>query len=135
MTNPTATLQQILKFCQLILALLWFYQGLVPKLMFQVADEQYIWQQLNVPLAYIGGMISLSGIAEMIFGSLFLFIRHKYLHYLSILSLIGLFMFVLFIYPYQIYQAFNPVMINIGLASLSIIALCFIRTLQQARPE
>ncbi len=135
MTNPTATLQQILKFCQLILALLWFYQGLVPKLMFQVADEQYIWQQLNVPLAYIGGMISLSGIAEMIFGSLFLFIRHKYLHYLSILSLIGLFMFVLFIYPYQIYQAFNPLVMNIAMISLSVIALCCIAALQNTKPE
>ncbi|TXJ04534.1 MAG: DoxX-like family protein [Acinetobacter sp.] len=135
MTNPTTTLQQILKFCQLILALLWFYQGLVPKLIFQVADEQYVWQQLNVPLAYIGGLISLSGIAEMIFGSLFLFITHKYLHYLSIFSLIGLFMFVLFIYPNQIYQAFNPVVMNIAMISLSIIALCCIRTLQNAKPE
>ena len=135
MTNPTATLQQILKFCQLILALLWFYQGLVPKLMFQVADEQYIWQQLNVPLAYIGGMISLSGIAEIVFGGLFLWITHQYLHWLSIFSLTGLLALILFIYPEQIYQAFTPVVMNVGLASLSIIALCFIRTLQQARPE
>ena len=135
MTNPTTTLQQILKFCQLILALLWFYQGLVPKLIFQVADEQYVWQQFNVPLAHIGGLISFSGIAEMIFGSLFLFITHKYLHYLSIFSLIGLFMFVLFIYPDHIYQAFNPVVMNSAMISLSVIALCCIAALQNTKPE
>ena len=72
MKSPTEILQQILKFCQLMLAALWIYQGLVPKLIFQVQDEQYVWQILHIPTIYIGWMISLSGIIEIFFGSLFL---------------------------------------------------------------
>ncbi|MCY6412827.1 DoxX-like family protein [Acinetobacter sp. VNH17] len=135
MKSPIETVQQILKFCQLMIALLWIYQGLIPKLIFQAAGEQYVWQQLQIPIIYIPWMISLSGIAEIIFGNLFLWITHQYLHWLSIFSLTGLLVLILFIYPEQTYQAFNPVVMNVGLASLSIIALCCIRTLQQARPE
>jgi hypothetical protein len=135
MNSANQTIQQILKFCQFVIASLWIYQGLIPKLVFQVADEQYVWQQLHFPSIYIPYLVSLSGIAEMIFGSLFLFVTHKYLHWLSIMSLVGLFIFVLFIYPNQIYQAFNPVVMNIAMASLSIIALWCIDSIQQTKRE
>lgn len=133
MNSENQTIQQILRFCQWIIAVLWMYQGLIPKLIFQVEGEQYVWQQLDVPTPYIVWMISLSGLAEIIFGSLFLFLTHKYLHWLSIISLIGLFIFVLLIYPNQIYQAFNPVVMNIALASLSVISLWCIKALQNAK--
>ncbi|NIE97744.1 DoxX-like family protein [Acinetobacter sp. Tr-809] len=135
MNHENLTIQRILKFCQLIIASLWIYQGLIPKLIFQVEGEQYVWQQLHVPAPYIAWMISLSGIAEIIFGSLFLFLTHKYLHWLSIISLIGLFIFVLFIYPNQIYQAFNPVVMNIALASLSMISIWCLDTLRDTKHE
>ncbi|MCH7311410.1 DoxX-like family protein [Acinetobacter sp. ANC 4805] len=135
MNSANQTIQQILKFCQFVIASLWIYQGLIPKLVFQVADEQYVWQQLHIPSIYILYLVSLSGIAEMIFGSLFLFVTHKYLHWLSIMSLVGLFIFVLFIYPNQVYQAFNPVVMNIAMASLSIIALWCIDSIQQTKRE
>ncbi|EOR03053.1 DoxX-like family protein [Acinetobacter genomosp. 15BJ] len=135
MNSLNQTIQQILRFCQLIIAVLWIYQGLIPKLIFQVQDEQYVWQQLNVPTSYIAWMISLSGIAEIIFGSLFLFLTYKSLHWLNMISLIGLFIFVLCIYPNQIYQAFNPVVMNIALASLSVISLWCINALQNAKHE
>ncbi|MCH7391929.1 DoxX-like family protein [Acinetobacter dispersus] len=135
MNRENQTIQQILRLCQLIIAVLWIYQGLIPKLIFQVQDEQYVWQQLDVPIPYITWMISLSGIAEIIFGSLFLFLTHKYLHWLNIISLIGLFIFVLLIYPEKTYQAFNPVVMNIALASLSVISLWCINALQNAKHE
>ena len=135
MNSANQTIQQILQFCQFVIASLWIYQGLIPKLIFQVADEQYVCQQLHIPSIYIPYLVSLSGIAEMIFGSLFLFVTHKYLHWLSIMSLVGLFIFVLFIYPNQIYQAFNPVVMNIAMASLSIIALWCIDSIQQTKRE
>lgn len=125
------TLQEIIKFCQMILAVLWIYQGLIPKVIFQVADEQYLWQQLHLPNIYIPSMIVLSGIMEMIFGSLFLWISHKYLHWLNIIALIGLFFCILVIYPHKIYQAFNPVVMNLAMISLSLIALRCMVTLSQ----
>ena len=129
MNNTHQTLQRILNFSQLIIASLWIYQGLIPKFIFQVEGEQYVWQFFQIPTAYISWIISFSGIAEIIFGSLFLFMTHKYLHWLNILSLIGLFILVIFIYPNQIYQAFNPVVMNIALGSLSVIALWCISSL------
>lgn len=135
MKSQTEILQQILKLCQLMLAALWIYQGLVPKLIFQVQDEQYVWQTLNIPMTYIHWMISLSGIIEIIFGSLFLLTTHKHVHWLNILGLIGLFIFVLFIYPNRIYQAFNPVVMNSAMISLSVIALWCLASLRQTTPE
>lgn len=133
MNSAAQTIQQILRFCQFVIAMLWIYQGLIPKLIFQVKDEQFVWQQLHIPSMYISWLVSLSGIAEMIFGSLFLFVTHKYLHWLSIISLMGLFIFILFIYPNQIYQAFNPVVMNIAMLSLSIIALWCIDSISQTK--
>lgn len=135
MRNAELTIAQILKFCQLIIAFLWIYQGLIPKLIFQVEGEQYVWQQLHIPDVYIPWLVSLSGIGEIIFGILFLFIRHQYLHWLSILSLVGLFIFILFIYPNQIYQAFNPVVMNIALGSLSLISIWCLNAKTHTKPE
>lgn len=133
MNNNDQTLQRILNFSQLIIASLWIYQGLIPKFIFQVEGEQYIWQFFAIQMSYIPWIISFSGIAEIIFGSLFLFMTHKYLHWLNILSLIGLFILVLLIYPNHIYQAFNPVVMNIALGSLSVIALWCISSLHHAK--
>jgi hypothetical protein len=119
----------------LVIAILWIYQGLIPKLIFQVQDEHYVWQQLNIAAVYIPWMISFSGIAEIIFGILFLWLTHTYLHWFNIISLIGLFIVVLLIYPDQIYQAFNPVVMNIALGSLSLISLWCIDALQSPKPE
>ncbi|WP_433847356.1 DoxX-like family protein [Acinetobacter proteolyticus] len=135
MNHSHLILQKILKFSQLVIAILWIYQGLIPKLIFQVQDEHYVWQQLNIAAVYIPWMIFCSGLAEIIFGSLFLFLTHKYLHWFNIISLIGLFIVVLLIYPDQIYQAFNPVVMNIALGSLSLISLWCIDALQSPKPE
>lgn len=135
MNKLIQTHQRILKFSQWMIALLWIYQGLFPKLIFKVEDEQYIWQYMGLASEYIFWIISLSGIAEIIFGFMFLLFTQWYLHWLNIISLIGLFFFVLLIYPNRIYQAFNPVVMNLGLISLSIIALWCIDVLKQIKHE
>lgn len=129
------TFLRILNFCHIILAILWIYQGLIPKVIFQVEIERFFWQQLHFPTLYIPSLIILSGMIEMIFGSLFLFFKHQYLHYLNILSLAGLFIAVLCIYPAQLYQAFNPVVMNMALASLSIISIWCLNILYPAKHE
>jgi hypothetical protein len=91
MNKLIQTHQRILKFIQWMIALLWIYQGLFPKLIFKVEDEQYIWQYMGLASEYIFWIISLSGIAEIIFGFMFLLFTQWYLHWLNIISLIGLF--------------------------------------------
>ena len=93
MNKLIQTHQRILKFSQSMIALLWIYQGLFPKLIFKVEDEQYIWQYMGLASEYIFWIISLSGIAEIIFGFMFLLFTQRYLHWLNIISLIGLFFF------------------------------------------
>ena len=50
---------------RLTLALLWLYQGLVPKLLFQSPDEIIIWQNMGFDLVLAKILLGLSGGIEM----------------------------------------------------------------------
>ena len=82
-----------------------------------------MWQfiGISIELAKLCGQIS--GIIEIIFGLLFLIYPHKLLHYLNILGMAGLLMGVAIIMPHTLVAAFNPIVMNIAMASLSVIAL------------
>ena len=111
---------QLSKFINLSLAFLWGYQGLVPKILFINPDEIAIWQTfgLSYTQAQLAGRGS--GILECIFALLFLLSSTKYLHYLSIFSLVFLFALVAFLIPDSLIRAFNPVVMNLAMISLSI---------------
>lgn len=108
------------KFINLSLAFLWGYQGLVPKILFINPDEIAIWQTfgLSYTQAQLAGRGS--GILECIFALLFLLSSSKYLHYLSIFSLVFLFALVAFMIPDSLIRAFNPVVMNLAMISLSV---------------
>jgi len=116
-----------LKFINIVLAFLWIYQGLVPKLLFINADEIFVWQTIGLSFenAQLAGRAS--GIAEIIFGLLFLFSTHKYIHYLSILGLFGLLLLIGFLKPSTLISPYNPVVMNISMISLSIIYLLLLK--------
>lgn len=79
MNTLIQTHQRILKLSQVMIGSLWIYQGLFPKLIFKVEDEQYFWQYMGLASEYIFWIISLSGIAEISFGFMFLlFTQVKY---------------------------------------------------------
>ena len=63
------------------------------------------------------------GVLEIILGLTFLISSHKYLHYLNIMGLIGLFILVTLLLPESLIQAFNPVIMNFSMLSLSVIFL------------
>lgn len=113
--------RNIPKFINLTLAFLWIYQGLIPKLLFINADEIYIWQWFGLSYEYAKFAGQLSGIVEIIFGLLFIFCANKYLHVLSIFGLVGLFLLVIILLPNSLISAFNPVVMNIAMISLSVI--------------
>ena len=113
--------RNISKFINLTLAFLWIYQGLIPKLLFINADEIYIWQWFGLSYEYAKFAGQLSGIVEIIFGLLFIFCVNKYLHVLSIFGLVGLFLLVIILLPNSLISAFNPVVMNIAMISLSVI--------------
>jgi len=115
--------QQIIRFIHIILAGLWCYQGLIPKLIFTSPDEIAVWQWIGVSLTQATLLGQISGALEIIFGLLFIFFHTKLLHYLSIFSLIFLLLLIGFVIPDTLIRAFNPVVMNISMISLSCIAL------------
>lgn len=109
---------------QMTLAFLWIYQGLLPKLVFPSTFDIQVWQFLgfNADLATV--FVRLSGGAEILFGCAFLiWQRSRYVHYLSIIGLIGLLLLSAILAPSQLIGAFNPVIMNIAMSVLSVVAL------------
>ncbi|MFH7807739.1 DoxX-like family protein [Acinetobacter sp. BSP-153] len=121
----------LLKFINLSLAFLWGYQGLVPKILFINPDEIAIWQTFGFSYAQAQLAGQLSGVLECVFALLFLFNSSKYLHYLSIFSLVFLFALVTFLIPDSLVRAFNPVVMNLAMISLSI-CYCMLRNQETA---
>ncbi|ENU79402.1 hypothetical protein F975_02646 [Acinetobacter sp. ANC 3789] len=112
------------QFIQLILAFLWVYQGLLPKLLFPSAFDIQVWQFLGLEAHPATLFTRLSGCGEILFGCAFLFWqRNHYLHYLSIFGLLGLLILSAIINPDQLIAGFNPVIMNSAMAALSLLAL------------
>ena len=59
------------------LAVLWIYQGLVPKLMYKVIEEQLFWQFTGIQFLPIQRLVELSGLLEIVFGTLFIILRQS----------------------------------------------------------
>ncbi|WP_110974635.1 DoxX-like family protein [Acinetobacter sp. WCHAc060042] len=121
----------LLKFINLSLSFLWGYQGLIPKILFINPDEIAIWQTFGFSYAQAQLAGQLSGVLECVFALLLLFSSSKYLHYLSIFSLVFLFALVTFLIPDSLVRAFNPVVMNIAMISLSV-CYCMLRNQETA---
>ncbi|EKU39973.1 MULTISPECIES: DoxX-like family protein [Acinetobacter] len=113
----------IFKFINLVLTFLWIYQGLVPKFLFLNSDEIFVWQWMGLSLENAKLAGHASGITEIIFGLCFLFTAHKYIHYLSILGLLGLLLLIGFLIPSTLILPYNPIVMNVSMISLSIVYL------------
>lgn len=130
--NPKPVSTQALRTIQLTLAMLWLYQGLIPKIIFQSPTEILIWQNLGVELALAKVLVICSGIAEMLFGLCFLkWNRSMLLHGLNITGLAGLLLLIAMTAPLQLGAAFNPVVMNIAMLMLSVLAIQLIQQEQQ----
>ena len=117
-----------LRTIQLTLVFLWFYQGLIPKILFQSVNEIIIWQNMGFELTLAKILVGLSGLAEILFG--FLFIKWNQsivLHSLNILGLSALFLLIMMTDPLQLTTAFNPVVMNIAILMLSVLAIQLIQ--------
>lgn len=106
------------------LAILWIYQGLIPKIIFKANDERRIWmlQGFNEHTAL--SLMQYSGAIEIIFGALFLTgYKTLALHYLNIVGMLGLSFLILLVDPHYFTQAFNPFVMNIAMLALSLTAI------------
>ena len=128
----TKQLTYILLGIHFCLAVLWVYQGLVPKLLYHAADEQYLWQAQGIDEIPMLFMIEISGYIERAFGLLFLILRQsKILHILNIIGMFGLTLLICITDMRYFQQAFNPFVMNVAMAMLSIVALQLLKLKQQ----
>ena len=123
-------LQKAVTTIHITLAILWIYQGLVPKLIYRVIEEQIFWGALGFS-EFLGLiLIRLSGIVEIIFGILFIvLIKSKIIHYLNIVAMILFSLIVFILYPHHYAAAFNPFVMNFAMAMLSVVALQLLSTI------
>ncbi len=98
--ETTTTIRKALLTINITLAILWMYQGLLPKIIHQVIEEQQFWQYSGISFLPVQTLITLSGMIEIIFGFLFLIFRQsKVLHYLNISGMFFFCTVVAIIYP------------------------------------
>lgn len=133
--NLKRTLQPTIRTIQLSLAVLWIYQGLVPKILFQAQDELRIWLLQGFDESLALTLMQLSGAAEMIFGCLLLMLKpSRLLHGLNILAMLGLSLLIIALEPLYFSKAFNPFVMNGAMAALSACALQLLRIAETPRP-
>jgi hypothetical protein len=109
---------------RLVLAFIWMYQGLLPKLLFKDSGELAILAGSGLFTGYESLGLSVIGLAEIVFGLLFLFLwRGSGLFIWNIIFLAGLTLGALISQPGLFVAPFNPTTLNIAVIGLSLIGL------------
>lgn len=130
--NKSVSLYRPLQCIQYALAVLWIYQGFIPKILFQAQDELRIWQLQGFSESLASIMMQASGVIEIIFGMLFfIFKSATLLHYFNIFGMVGLSLLILWVDPHYFSNAFNPFIMNVAMAVLSLTAIQLIKQLKQ----
>lgn len=117
-----------LQICRYVLAFLWIYQGLVPKLLGPHPDELAmnlalgLSQSQAVWLAYIGG-----GLEVLLGVIVFIFYKRFWVYQLTIIVMFGLSIFAVIFAPQFLVSAFNVVTGNVAMMALAGIGLLQLR--------
>lgn len=128
MTTPEhIRLQQVGWLARVALALVFFWHGLVPKLLWLSADEVAMIQAHGI--VEVEWLAALAGFAEIALAVLILSIRRHWPVLLAALLLILLLVDVALLSPHLLVQAFNPVSTN-----LAALALCLVAWLAESTP-
>lgn len=105
------------------LSLVWIYQGLVPKLLFSDAGEIEILKQSGLFIGFEKSILTFIGLAEILFGLIFLYFHNKTIHFINVFLLLLLSAGAIFSSAVIYTLPFNPFSLNISLIALSIIAI------------
>lgn len=113
-----------LQICRWTLAFIWIYQGLVPKLLGPHADELAMNLAVGATLQQAVWISYIGGVLEIVLGLMIIFLyRWRLIYIASALTILGLHCFVVLVAPVLFAGAFNPMIINLAIAALSLIAL------------
>ena len=123
MSYDTTTIPKIYLVSRLGLAAIWFYHGLMPKLIFGASQEVEM-NETFLPFLDEKFALMSSGIAEVLFAIAFLvFYRVKWFNYITIGFGAAASVAILFALPHLYTEAFNPFSTNLGIVLLAMINL------------
>jgi hypothetical protein len=109
------------------LSMIWIYQGLVPKLLFQSEGELEIIKQSGFFQGYENTILLLLGILEIIFGMIILLYHNKTIHVANVVALILLGTGAIFSDPLIYTNPFNPFSLSVAMIALSLAAIFNLR--------
>lgn len=112
--------------CRGTIAFVWFYHGLVPKLLYLHQDE--LAMNMAIGLSYAGAvqLATIGGALEIVMAlAVLVFWRQRWPLLLTASAMVGLLAFVVLFQPELLGAAFNPVTTNIAVLALSIVGLHF----------
>ena len=106
-----------------VLAALWIYQGVIPKLLGPHTDELTMNLALGASNAAARQISMIAGVTEIAIGVCVLLVRHAWPLWLTLLLMAGLLGYAMIFTPQFLGAAFNPVTINVAMAGLAWIVL------------
>lgn len=122
--------------CRGSIAFVWFYQGLAPKLLGPHEDE--LAMNLGLGLSESGAtqLAMIGGVLEVIFaGIVMVFWRHRWPLVVTAVAMVVLLLYVCVTHPPLLVAAFNPVVGNLCVFALAIVALRLHGEAGKARSE
>lgn len=133
--DPALSLQRVVihAMARISLALVWLYQGAIPKLMYSQADELAMLEQAGIPHSALPSTLQVVGWCEVIFGLVMLICFRQRWHFLvtcgfMMLATAG----VVMNSPQFLPMAFNPVSLNVLMFTLAAIGFLTSRDLPSA---
>jgi hypothetical protein len=120
--------------CAVMVAFVWVWHGLVPKLLGPHPDELALLMAAGVSADLSPALARIAGVAEVAFGVAFVpLARWRWPWLLTIALMLGATIGVLATSPDQVTAAFGPVTVNLQLAALAAVGLLSRRHLPSAR--
>lgn len=109
---------------RLTLAIVWIYQGLIPKLMFRSATELRMVSDAGIPASQLSTVLSAVGIGELCVGVLMLVLWRAVWPLWVTITLMVVALVVVAMYSSTLMtEAFNPITLNLAVAALAGIGL------------
>ncbi|QLF94336.1 DoxX-like family protein [Pseudomonas sp. ABC1] len=116
--------EAMVQLARYVIGLSWVYHGIFPKLLQVASLELAMTSSLGFPPEQTLWLIKAGGLAEVIFGVLFICCyRMRWAQLASIAGLVGLLLFAAVMTPFVLLEAFNPVTTNVPLIVLGVYLL------------
>jgi len=110
--------------CRLSIAFVWFYHGLVPKLLGPDADELLMNMALGLGEAEATRLSLIAGTAEIALAAcVLMFWQQRWPLIVTAVAMPTLLLFVVWFAPSLLTGAFNPVTTNVSVLALSLVGL------------